>query len=394
MNDSWLLPEYIEDVLPPEAWRMERIRRQALELFQRYGYQLVIPPLLEYVDSLLTGTGHDLDLSTFKLVDQLSGRHMGIRADITPQAARIDAHLMNRRGVNRVCYAGTALRTLPEGMARSRELLQIGAEVYGHGGIESDIEIQHLMLQVLRMAGIQEVTVDLGNVQIFRTLAKLAGLNPEIESNLFSSIQRKDMAAVRDLTSPLAPAAAKGLEALLNFSGGAEVLEKASKQYRNEPVILKALAELNLIGQKLSEYGATVTFDLGELRGYHYHSGIVFAAYAKGFSDALARGGRYDEVGKAFGRARPATGFSLDLRELVTGLEPEPPRPAILAPHDNSAELTRLIDRLRESGETVIIDFPAEDGPSDSAELGCDRVIKLQKDRWQVVPRSGNSNRP
>jgi ATP phosphoribosyltransferase regulatory subunit len=379
---SWLLPEFIEDVLPPEAWRIERIRRQMLDLFRGFGYQLVIPPLLEYVESLLTGTGRDLDLSTFKLVDQLSGRHMGIRADITPQAARIDAHLMNQAGVNRLCYAGSVLRTLPEGMARSRELLQIGAELFGHTGIESDIEIQLLMLQALEIAGIPKATVDLGHAQIFRTLALAAGLKPDLESELFMAIQRKDKAAA--LESIDRSDSSKGTEfsALLQLSGGFEVLDEAARVFGHYPAIVQALGELRAIGEIL-RHRASVSFDLGELRGYHYHSGIVFAAYAEGYADALARGGRYDEVGKAFGHARPATGFSLDLREIVAGLEPDAAKAAILAPHDPDPRLASLCAQLRAAGERVMVDLPTPAPRDPPGE--CDRRIERGGGGWEVV---------
>jgi ATP phosphoribosyltransferase regulatory subunit len=333
---NWLLPEYIEDVLPPQAWRLERARREVLDWFQRCGYQLVIPPLLEYVESLMTGTGHDLDLVTFKLVDQLSGRHMGIRADITPQAARIDAHLMDRRGVNRLCYAGSVLRTLPEGMMRTREPLQIGAELFGHAGIESDMEIQRLMLQALKIAGVGEVTVDLGHVQIFGALADAAGIDRDLESELFRAIQRKDRAAVTELTAKLDGDNGRALLKLLDLNGGFEVLDEAAAEFKH-PRISQALAELRQLGQALAQDAASVSFDLAELRGYHYHSGIVFAAYAQGYADAIARGGRYDEVGRAFGRARPATGFSMDMREILANAEAETAAAPILTQRDDHA---------------------------------------------------------
>ncbi len=381
---SWLLPEYIEDLLPPEAWRLERIRREVLDLFRSHGYQLIMPPMLEYVESLLTGTGHDLDLVTFKLVDQLSGRHMGVRADITPQAARIDAHLMNRHGVNRLCYAGSVLRTLPEGMVRTREPLQIGAELFGHAGLESDMEIQSLMLQALRVAGVSEVTVDLGHVQIFRTLAREVALGDEAETELFAAIQRKDRVQVERVAAQLQPGQGQTLRALLRLNGGGEVLARAREEYARMPEILRALDELDALGNSLAREGAVVSFDLAELRGYHYHSGIVFAAYVSGYPDAVARGGRYDEVGRAVGRARAATGFSMDLREIVSGFQAEPARRAILAPYRVDDALAAKIAELRRAGEVVIVDLPAA-MPCRPLELGCDRRLVHEGGAWKLI---------
>ena len=381
---KWLLPEYIEDILPAEARRIEALRRVMLELFEVHGYQLVLPPLLEYVESLLTGTGHDLDLKTFKLVDQLSGRMLGVRADITPQVARIDAHLMNRKGVNRLCYAGSVLHTLPGGLNRTREPLQIGAEIYGHAGIESDLEVQRLMLDALRLAGIAQLQLDIGHVAVFRALVRRARLEPEAEAELFRAVQAKDVPALAKRVRKLDRGLRDALLALPELAGGIEVLAQARDQLPEYAEIRRALAQLRAIAASLRDTGARICFDLGELRGYHYHSGVVFAVYAEGWSNALALGGRYDEVGKAFGRARPATGFSMDLREIVAGAPAGEARCAVLAPYrPQDAALLRRIARLRQAGEIVIVDLPGHE--KSRAELGCDRKLALRNGKWVIV---------
>ncbi|MGH8620023.1 MAG: ATP phosphoribosyltransferase regulatory subunit, partial [Burkholderiales bacterium] len=319
----WLLPEYIDDVLPVEARRIERLRRRALDLFAAHGYALVMPPLLEYVESLLTGTGRDLDLRTFKLVDQLSGRMLGVRADITPQVARIDAHLLNRAGPTRLCYCGSVLHTLPAGTDGSREPLELGAELFGHAGVESDLEVQRLMLKTLRLAGLRRVHLDIGHVGVFRALVRSAGLQAEREDELFRAVQAKDAAGIAGLTRGLSRTLQRAFAALPELSGDRRVLAAAGRALPASPAIRRALATLAAVARGLADLDAELGFDLGELRGYRYHSGAVFAAYVHGAGTggavaALARGGRYDEVGAVFGRTRPAVGFSLiDLKELV-----------------------------------------------------------------------------
>ncbi|MCA1978080.1 MAG: ATP phosphoribosyltransferase regulatory subunit [Thiobacillus sp.] len=312
---AWLLPENVEDVLPPQAWRMEDMRRALLDLFRARGYQLVIPPLMEYVDSLLTGVGADLDLKTFKLVDQLSGRLMGVRADITPQVARIDAHLLAANAVNRLCYAGSVLHTQSDGFHRSREPIQIGAELYGDAGAQADIEILSLMLQGLDACGVRAAQLDIGHVGVYRALAQEAGLSGEVEHQLFGALQAKDASAVAVLTAGLPAALADAFAALPQLYGDRGVLQEARARLPQLPAVAAALDTLDAVDAGLK--GVDAAYDLAELRGYGYHSGVVFAAYTAGRSRAIAQGGRYDEVGRVFGRARPATGFSLDLRELA-----------------------------------------------------------------------------
>lgn len=311
----WLLPEYIEDILPAEAARIERLRRAILDLFAAARYQLVMPPLIEYVDSLLTGTGHDLDVRTFKVVDQLSGRMMGLRADITPQVARIDAHLLNRKGVTRLCYCGSVLHTRPAGPAATREPIQIGAEVYGHAGVESDLEVQRLLCRALALARVKKLRLDIGHVAVFRAIVQAAGAGATLEAALFEALQKKDLPALRGLTRGLDSKAREALLLLPELYGGAEVLARAEKKLPAIAPVKRALATLRALAKACP---VPASFDLAELRGYHYHSGVVFDAYCDGVSGAVARGGRYDEVGKAFGRARPATGFSIDLRALAS----------------------------------------------------------------------------
>ncbi len=311
----WLLPEYIEDILPAEAARIERLRRAILDLFAGAGYELVMPPLLEYTDSLLTGTGHDLDVRTFKVVDQLSGRMMGLRADITPQVARIDAHLLNRKGVTRLCYCGSVLHTRPAGPAATREPIQIGAEVYGHAGVQSDLEVQRLLCRALGLARVKKLRMDIGHVAVFRAIAHAAKVGAGLEAELFEALQKKDLPALKGLTHRLEAKTRAALLMLPELYGGAEVLSLAQKKLPKLPELTRALATLRALAKACP---VPVSFDLAELRGYHYHSGVVFDAYCEGVAGAVGRGGRYDEVGKAFGRARPATGFSIDLRSLAS----------------------------------------------------------------------------
>jgi ATP phosphoribosyltransferase regulatory subunit len=389
---NWLLPEYIQDMLPDEAWRVEQMRVQLLDLLRKSGYQLVAPPLLEYVESLLidggadkhlTGQLNDMDLRTFKLVDQLSGRTLALRADITPQVARIDAHLLNRQGVARLCYAGSVLHTIPAGLNRTRELLQIGAELYGHGGLESDLEIQQLMLQSLALLGVQDVHLDLGHVGVFRALVKHARLDRSLEAELFAALQNKDSTTLQGLVAGLDEVSRAALMVLPALYGScAEVLQRARTLLPDLPEIVSALDDLQSVSANLQV--GSLGIDLADLRGYHYHSGMVFAAYHAGSHDAIALGGRYDDLGKSFGRARPATGFSMDLRQLYRLLPPQTARLAIRAPYLNDIALSEKIATLRAMGEVVVVSLP---GSTDfPGELQCDRDLLLQDGVWQVVP--------
>lgn len=379
---NWLLPEFIEDVLPAEAARIEHLRRKLLDLFKVHGYQYVIPPTLEYLESLITGTGRDLNLATFKVVDQLTGRLMGIRADMTPQAARIDAHMLNQQGVSRLCYAGTVLRTKPDGLARTREPLQLGAELFGHAGIESDIEIQRLMIKALQLLGLEELHIDFSHVAIFEGLVKAGNINADLEQALYVALQSKDKAAVAELAAELEAPIQQALISLTDLNGGVDILEKAERVLPKLPEIAQALANLNGVVSKLSDLNVQVSFDLGELRGYHYHSGVVFAAYARGYTGPVAMGGRYDEVGIAFGRARPATGFSLDLRGIVSIFAPANLPKSILAPEGNDKGLLSKIEALRADGLLVIQVLPHSE--VNFNELNCDTALVLRNGEWLI----------
>jgi ATP phosphoribosyltransferase regulatory subunit len=380
---NWLLPEYIQDMLPDEAWRIEGIRRDVLELLRRSGYQLVSPPLLEYAESLLINGSADMDLRSFKLVDQLSGRTLALRADITPQVARIDAHLLNRQGVTRLCYAGSVLHTQPAGLMRTREPLQIGAELYGHSGVESDLEVQRLMLQTLALIGIEGVHLDLGHVGVFNALTRRASITSELETELFSALQRKDVPTLRGLVQGLPQEVQTALLALPQLYGGVEVIARARKLLPSYPEVTAALNELEQAAVHLKDLAGNIGIDLAELRGYHYHSGMVFAAYHAGSHDAIALGGRYDDVGKAFGRARPATGFSMDLRQLHGLLAKQAQPQGIRAPYRQDTALDAAIAKLRGQGEIVVVDLL---GKSEyHPELNCDRQLVLRDGKWLVV---------
>jgi ATP phosphoribosyltransferase regulatory subunit len=374
---NWLLPESIEDILPPEARRIERLRATLLELFRVHGYELVIPPMLEYVESLLTGTGHDLDLRTFKLVDQISGRMMGLRADITPQVARIDAHLLNRKGVTRLCYAGSVLHTRPRELNATREPLQIGAEIYGHAGIESDLEIQQLLARGLAACGIGNARFDLGHVAVFRAICRHGGIGAEAESELYEVLAAKDQPTLRAVTKRFSKATRAALLALPDLYGDGKVLDRAERALPRYVEIAAALRDLRTI-VRAGDFPVSV--DFADLRGYHYHSGIVFAAYAPGVASALALGGRYDEVGKAFGRARPATGFSLDLRDLARAAPRKPEARGIRAPWSSDPKLAAAVSRLRAAGEVVNVDLPGQGAARE--ESGCDRELTRRRGRW------------
>ncbi len=381
---NWLLPEYIQDMLPEEAWQIETMRSKVIELLRRSGYQLVVPPLLEYTESLLINNSHDMDVRTFKLVDQLSGRTMALRADITPQVARIDAHLLNCKGVTRLCYAGSVLHTQPAGLMRTREPLQIGAELYGHNGLESDLEVQRLMLQALALIGVDGVHLDLGHVGVFRALVKRGSISAELEAALFAALQLKDVPALKALALGLPDDVQDALLALPQLYGNVEdVLLRARKMLPETAEIRTALLELEQVAAHLQPWSDEIGIDLAELRGYHYHSGMVFAAYHSGSHDAIALGGRYDDLGKSFGRARPATGFSMDLRQLLGLLPPVTQPKGILAPHNNEPALQELIALLRSQGHAVVVDLLGDKALRN--ELNCDRELILRNAAWVVV---------
>ncbi|CDG84066.1 ATP phosphoribosyltransferase regulatory subunit [Janthinobacterium agaricidamnosum] len=371
---NWLLPENIADVLPSEARKIEELRRLMLDNFRLYGYELVMPPLLEYLESLMTGAGKDTDLRTFKLVDQLSGRMLGLRADMTTQVARIDAHLLNRASVTRLCYAGSVLHTRPSGLHATREPLQIGAEMYGHGGLEADAEIQELALASLALAGFTEVRLDLSHAGLLRAIIVEDAAALKDEAALYALLRAKDAPGLRDISAGYGAATRGALLALPGLYGDIDVLARAREVLPALPGVTRALAELAaLAGSALGR--AEVAIDLADLRGYQYESGAMFALYVPGLPNAVARGGRYDHVGEAFGRARPATGFSLDLRELARLLPTAERKHSIRAPWGNAPELKEKIAALRKAGEVVIQSMPGHSNEQD--EFECDRALVL-----------------
>ncbi|MBD9679026.1 ATP phosphoribosyltransferase regulatory subunit [Pseudomonas sp. PDM18] len=386
--DRWLLPDGIEEVLPPEAARVEAARRQVLDLFQRWGYEFVVTPHIEYLESLLTGAGQDLDLRTFKVTDPASGRLMGFRADITPQVARMDAHSLRREGPNRLCYAGSVLHARPRALATSRSPIQLGAELYGNTGSAGDVEVISLLLDMLEMAQVPDVHMDLGHVGIYRGLAQAAGLSGEVEQLLFDALQRKAVDEVAALTEGLPSELAGMLRALAELCGSREVLEQAREVLAGAPAnVQAALADLTAIADSLAARFPQLPlyFDLGELRGYHYHTGVVFAAFVPGVGESIAQGGRYDDIGADFGRARPATGFSTDLKTLVTlgRAQLDEPRTGVWAPADG-AGLWQAVQQLRRQGVRVVQALPGQDAAS-ASEAGCDQQLLARDGNWQVA---------
>jgi ATP phosphoribosyltransferase regulatory subunit len=382
---AWVLPDHIADVLPSEARHIEELRRELLDTARGYGYELVMPPMLEHLESLLTGTGEALDLQTFKLVDQLSGRMLGLRADTTPQVARIDAHLLNRQGVARLCYCGPVLHTRPDRPHATREPLQFGAEIYGHAGLEADLEALLLALDCLRASKVEPLTVDMADARIVRSLLAGLGLTPDRLAQLHAALAAKDATELASLTRDLPTATQGHLQALIGLYGDRKVLAEAAQALPRTPVIQQSLEHLQWLAGQVE--GARLSFDLADLRGYAYYSGVRFGIYTPGASDALVRGGRYDEVGAVFGRNRPAVGFSLDVRELV-GVAAKPQlKAAVRAPWlDAGPDVTGLraaIAALRGQGETVVCMLPGHESEVD--EFHCDR--ELARDaagRWAV----------
>jgi ATP phosphoribosyltransferase regulatory subunit len=381
---AWVLPDHIADVLPSEARHIEELRRDLLDTARGYGYELVMPPLLEHLESLLTGTGEALDLQTFKLVDQLSGRMMGLRADTTPQVARIDAHLLNRQGVARLCYCGPVLHTRPDRPHATREPLQFGAEIYGHAGLEADLEALLLALDCLKATQVSNLTVDMADARIVRSLLAGVPVDASILARVHAALATKDASELAGLTKNFPVASREGLLALVSLYGDAKMLDEAEQVLPTSAALREALANLKWLASHLQ--GANVSFDLADLRGYAYYSGVRFSVYTPGASDALVRGGRYDEVGAVFGRNRPAVGFSLDVKELVTVAARRPLKAAIRAPWLDSgadaAQLRSVIAALRRGGETVVCALPGHE--SEAEEFLCDRDLALVGGRWLV----------
>lgn len=379
---NWLLPEYIADILPATARQVESAKAAMLELFRSSGYELVLPPMIEYVDSLVSEEDSALHMKTFKLDDQLSGRQLGLRADITPQVARIDAHLLaNRLGVTRLCYAGSVVHSRPSGLMSSREPLQVGAELYGYAGIDADLEIINLMLATLKLVGVDNVRLDIGHVGIFRGLAAAAGLSIEQNRELFAALQNKDTTTIAECVSHVSEPYKSAFLALPELYGPISSLDKVRSRLPSLPTVELGFMQLAAVANALKNQ-VSISFDLAELRGDFYHTGLMFAAYASGWSEAIARGGRYDNVGQRFGRARPATGFSLDLRDMLRILPASGAALGIKVDSSLAVSACEQIQKLRADGEVVIVDYLGEAAEA----LNCNRQLVFHNDTWQVIP--------
>jgi ATP phosphoribosyltransferase regulatory subunit len=386
MLSAWLLPEHIADVLPAQARRVEELRRALLDRARGYGFELVMPPLVEHLESLLSGTGREMDLKTFKLVDQLSGRMLGLRADTTPQVARIDAHLLNREGVTRLCYCGPVLHARPMGAAASREPLQFGAEIFGHAGLEADLEAVELAVDGLMSARVGPLVLDLADARVLRGVLAGVPLDPLQLQDVVQALTEKDAAGVRQLTEGAPSETRAALQALMRLYGGADVLAAARTELPRRALITEALDQLEWLSSHLrAAYPELkVGFDLSDMSGYAYYSGMRFAIYGGGWSDALARGGRYDEVGAIFGRNRPAAGFSLDLKSLTEVALGTALPLAIRAPWSEDGALRAAMRRLRENGEIVVSMLPGQG--AESQAFRCDRELRLVAGQWVVAP--------
>ena len=391
-KDSWLLPDGIEEILPEEAKHLENLRNKLLELFACWGYDLVIPPFIDFLDSLLTGSGHDLDLQTFKLTDQISGKMLGVRVDMTPQVARMDAHNLKHEWPTRLCYVGTILHTRGDPLEKTRSPMQIGAELFGHAGRESDVEVIRLMLEMLSITGLQNVHLDLGHVGIYRALSRQAGLTGLQETELFDVLQRKARPELAELMDSFP--IDNDLKALFlklpELNGGKDTITKARAVFtKANDEVKNALADLVAIADKLAARfpSLPISFDLAELRGYHYHTGMVFAAFIPSVGREIARGGRYDNIGEVFGRARPATGFSADLK-LLSALSKQTlqiaQRELIFAPYSDDAALNEKIRDLRAQQRAVVQQLPGQTGSA--KELACTSILEHDNQNWVVRP--------
>ncbi len=384
MSSAWLLPEHISDVLPAQARHIEELRRGLIDGARRCGYELVIPPLLEHLESLLSGTGHALDLRTFKLADQLSGRTLGVRADTTPQVARIDAHLLNRKGLARLCYCGPVLHTRPAGLSASREPLQFGAEIYGHGGIEAELEVIDLALDSLAHAGIDGLVLDLGDTRIVRAMLGGIAVDATRLSAVVAALAAKDSSALNEASSGFPDETRSGLQQLLGLYGSVEVLDIAARVLPARAQLQRALGDLRVLAEHVSRVHPAVKLgiDLADLGGYAYYSGSRFVVYAAGSSDAVLRGGRYDEVGAVFGRNRPAVGFSVDVKSIASLLPTRRQAAAIRAPWSDDPALRAAVRRLRERGDTVVCILPGHE--HEGEEFECDRELCAIEGQWAV----------
>ena len=382
---AWVLPDHIADVLPSEARHIEELRRLCLDTARGFGYELVMPPLLEHAQSLLSQPGSPEDLQTFKLIDRLTGRSLGLRIDTTPQVARIDAHLLNRAGVTRLCYCGPVLHTLPASPYATREPLQFGAEIYGHAGLEADLEILQLAIQSLRTSGLQNFHIDLSDARILPALLDGHQLSQETTVAITNALTHKNVSGMRELGKTLPADLAKALLSLVQMYGDSLILSQAKQAFSAWPEVIHALNQLEWLASHINH---PFSIDLADLRGFAYYSGPRFSFFVPGSSDALVRGGRYDEVGAVFGRKRPAAGFSLDIKALVSLLPHPHPQPAIRAPWGEDETLSRSIAELRSQGHTVVCLLPGHDSEVD--EFHCDRELFEHQGKWIVRPLNTN----
>ncbi|WP_250654985.1 ATP phosphoribosyltransferase regulatory subunit [Alkalimarinus coralli] len=392
VSDRWLLPDGVDELLPPNARGVEQLRRRLLDNISNWGYELITPPMIEYLESLLTGTGNDLDLQTLKVTDQLSGRLMGVRADITPQAARIDAHCLRRQGVTRLCYADAVIHARPAHLLTNRCPLQIGCELFGEPSQAADIEVISLMLDTLKLAGLEKVHVDLAHVGIYRGLIADAGFDHDTELAIFDAIRRKSIPELDQLLSGELGNAdvANMLLQMANSAGGIDAIHNIKSILAGASAeVLGAIEQLDSICEQLQQRYPDVElgFDFCELRGYNYHTGLVFAAYHVDYGHAVAQGGRYNAIGKEFGSDRSATGFSADLKILASLVSPDGVKgePGILAPLGNDISLWAEIERLRKT-QRVVQSFSSAIEQDTAAELGCDRKLVKENDDWVVRP--------
>ena len=386
-TNRWLLPEGVEEILPPKAIQLERLCREIVDLFGSWGYEFVIPPMIEYLESLLTGTGEDLDLKTFKLTDQLSGRLMGIRADMTPQVARIDAHLLKRDIPTRLCYLGSVLHARPSKSGDTRIPLQLGAELYGHAGVASDIEIVKLMLATLKHAGIDNTYMDLGHIGVFRSLSAASTLDDNQRKTVFDILQRKAKDELKQLYKEwnISDEGSDALSDLIEFNGDVSILKQAKQRFKKvSSDVSQYIEELEALVRSIEDNSdVNINIDLAELRGYHYHTGMVYTAFVPGKGEGIAFGGRYDDIGKAFGRARPATGFSTDVKSLIKfKADYKKGVTKIFAPVSDDAVLQEKIDALRDKGEIIIQQLDGQQ--ADAKAMGCERQLVLENGEWLI----------
>lgn len=386
-TNRWLLPEGVEEILPPKAMQLESMRRSIIDLLSTWGYEFVIPPMIEYLESLLTGTGEDLDLKTFKITDQLSGRLMGIRADMTPQVARIDAHLLKRDTPTRLCYYGSVLHTRPGKSGETRSPLQLGAELYGHAGVAADIEIAKLILATLKHVGIAQTYMDIGHIGVFRTLSAESSLNDEQQAAVFEALQRKAKDELKALFKEwnVNDSASKALMDLVDLNGDVSILDEAEKLLKKVSSEITAyIEEVKILTNSIQDQAdVTINIDLAELRGYHYHTGMVYTAFVPGHGEGVAFGGRYDDIGKAFGRARPATGFSLDVKSLLKyqSIKINDVN-RIFAPASDEDSLQIKINELRESGNIVVQELAGQQ--ANAADMNCTQELVQENGDWVI----------